>query len=135
MFVSVMVIFAIYAVIFIVFEDYDRRWIEPFNEVSDWHLLGFSLVVLLGLGVLLHRYARRMDERISREQAEKVARCRLFEEVAYLRNHKRNWLVLDIDGELLTDTRYLDCLVDIGERDKEKYNEDPRDLTDAYNAA
>ena len=61
MFVSVMVIFAIYAVIFIVFEDYDRRWIEPFNEVSDWHLLGFSLVVLLGLGVLLHRYARRMD--------------------------------------------------------------------------
>jgi signal transduction histidine kinase len=76
MFVSVMVIFAIYAVIFIVFEDYDRRWIEPFNEVSDWHLLGFSLVVLLGLGVLLHRYARRMDERISREQAEKENRMR-----------------------------------------------------------
>ena len=76
MFVSVMVIFAIYAVIFIVFEDYDRRWIEPFNEVSDWHLLGFSLVVLMGLGVLLHRYARRMDERISREQAEKENRMR-----------------------------------------------------------
>ena len=76
MFLSVMAIFAVYAMIFILFEDYDRKWIEPFDEVSDWHLLGFSCVVLAGLAFLLHRYAQRMDERISREQAEKENRMR-----------------------------------------------------------
>ena len=48
----------------------------PFNEVSDWHLLLFSLVVMAGLGFLLFRYAKRMDERISREQTEKENRMR-----------------------------------------------------------
>jgi len=76
MWVSVMVIFAIYATIFIVFEDYDRKWLQPFDEVSDWHLLLFSVVVHIGLGLLLLRYARRMDERISREQAEKENQMR-----------------------------------------------------------
>ena len=76
MFISVMVIFAIYALIFIVFEDYDRKYIEPFEEASDWHLLLFSLVVMVGLAFLLHRYARRMDERISREQAAKENQMR-----------------------------------------------------------
>ena len=76
MFASVMVVFAAYAVIFILFEDYDRKVLEPFEEVSDWHLLIFSLVVMAGLALLLHRYARRMDARISREQAEKESRMR-----------------------------------------------------------
>ena len=76
MWLTVMVIFAIFAVTFIIFEDYDRRWIEPFEEVSDWHLLGFSIVVLIGLGYLLHRYAQKMDERISREQVEKENQMR-----------------------------------------------------------
>jgi two-component system OmpR family sensor kinase/two-component system phosphate regulon sensor histidine kinase PhoR len=76
MFFSVMVIFIIYAAIFIMFEDYDRRFFQPFNEVSDWHLLLFSLVVMAGLSVLLHRYAHRMDERISREQAAKENQMR-----------------------------------------------------------
>ena len=67
MWMSVMVIFAVYAVIFILFEDYDRKMLAPFDEVSDWHLLLFSLVVMAVLAFLLHRYARRMDERISRE--------------------------------------------------------------------
>ena len=71
-----MVIFAVYAVIFILFEDYDRKMLAPFDEVSDWHLLLFSLVVMVGLALLLHRYARRMDERISREQTEKESRIR-----------------------------------------------------------
>ena len=71
MFLSVMVIFFIYAIIFILFEDYDRLYLEPFEESSDWHLLIFSLVVMLGLAWLLHRYAQRMDERINREQTEK----------------------------------------------------------------
>ena len=53
MWVSVMVVFAIYAVIFILFEDYDRRFIKPFDEASDWHLLLFSLIVMVGLGGML----------------------------------------------------------------------------------
>lgn len=76
MFGSVMVIFAIYAVIFILFEDYDRKFLLPFNEASDWHLLVFSIVVMAGLALLLHRYAKRMDERISREQAAKENKMR-----------------------------------------------------------
>ena len=76
MFVSVMVVFAVYALIFILFEDYDRKFLEPFDEVSDWHLLLFSLVVMVGLAFLLHRYARRMDERIGREQAAKENQMR-----------------------------------------------------------
>lgn len=76
MWLSVMAIFVVYAAIFILFEDYDRKFIMPFDEVSDWHLLLFSLLVMAGLGFLLFRYARRMDERISREQAEKETRMR-----------------------------------------------------------
>ena len=76
MWLSVMAVFLAYATIFILFEDYDRKLIMPFNEVSDWHLLLFSLVVMAGLGFLLFRYAKRMDERISREQTEKENRMR-----------------------------------------------------------
>ena len=76
MWLSVMGIFLVYATIFILFEDYDRKFLEPFDEASDWHLLVFSLVVMAGLGFLLFRYAHRMDERISREQAEKENRMR-----------------------------------------------------------
>lgn len=76
MWLSVMTVYLAYATIFIMFEDYDRKFIMPFNEVSDWHLLLFSLVVMAGLGFLLFRYARRMDQRISREQAEKENRMR-----------------------------------------------------------
>ena len=76
MFISVMVVFAVYALIFILFEDYDRKFIKPFDEVSDWHLLLFSLVVMAGLALLLNRYARNMDERISQEQAAKENQMR-----------------------------------------------------------
>ena len=76
MFLSVMVVFAIYAFIFIAFEDYDRTHIFPFEESSDWHLLLFSIIVMVGLGLLLHRYALRMDQRISREQADKENKMR-----------------------------------------------------------
>ena len=76
MFLSVMVIFIIYAVIFILFEDYDRKFILPFEESSDWHLLIFSIVVMIILGVMLHRYSKRMDDRISREQADKENQMR-----------------------------------------------------------
>jgi len=76
MWLSVMAVYLVYATIFILFEDYDRKFLMPFDEVSDWHLLLFSLVVMAGLGFLLFRYAKRMDERISREQAEKENRMR-----------------------------------------------------------
>ncbi len=76
MFLSVMVIFFIYAIIFILFEDYDRHFLMPFKETSDWHLLLFSLVVMAVLGVLLHRYSLRMDERINQKQINKETQMR-----------------------------------------------------------
>jgi len=75
MWLSVMAIFLVYAAVFILFEDYDRKFI-PFKEASDWHLLLFSLIVMCGLAFLLFRYARHMDQRISREQAEKETQMR-----------------------------------------------------------
>ena len=71
MFLSVMMIFLIYAIIFIVFEDYDRNVLRPLDERTDWHLLFFSIITMGILAFLLHRYSKRMDERLSREQAEK----------------------------------------------------------------
>ena len=76
MFFSVMIIFLCYAIIFILFEDYDRQYLQPFEEASDWHLLTFTIVVMLGLSFLLHRYSRKMDDRISRDQSEKEALMR-----------------------------------------------------------
>lgn len=76
MWMSVMVIFIVYAAIFILFEDYDRKNFMPLDEVSDWHLLLFSVVVMAGLGWLLFGYAHRMDERISREQQAKQNQMR-----------------------------------------------------------
>ena len=85
MFLSVMVVFILYALIFIAFEDYDRTVLEPLDQTSDLHQLLFSLVVLVGLGFLLHRYARRMDERISQEQADKqnIMRRQLTQNISH----------------------------------------------------
>ncbi len=110
MFVSVMVVFAVYALIFILFEDYDRKFLQPFDEVSDWHLLLFSLVVMVGLAFLLHRYAHRMDERISREQAAKE-------------NQMRRELTQNIAHELKTPVAsilgYTDTILDNPQMDSE----------------
>ena len=76
MWLSVMAIFLAYATIFILFQDYDRKFLMLFDRVSDWHLVLFSVVVMAGLGFMLFRYAKRMDARISREQAEKENRMR-----------------------------------------------------------
>ena len=64
-------IFLAYALVFILFEDYDRRVLQAFDEQSDWNLLIFSFVVLTGLGWFLFRYTSKMYERISRSQLEK----------------------------------------------------------------
>lgn len=71
MWVSVMLIFIAYAAIFIIFDDYDRKVKTPLDEANDWHLLLFSIVVMVGLGWLLYGYSKRMDLRIHRDQKEK----------------------------------------------------------------
>lgn len=85
MWLSVMTVFLIYATVFLLFEDYDRKSRSPFDEASDWHLLLFSLLVMSGLAYLLYRYARQMDERIGREQAEKenILRRELTHNIAH----------------------------------------------------
>ena len=121
MFISVLVVFAIYALIFILFEDYDRKFIQPFDEVSDWYLLLFSLVVMIGLAFLLHRYAHRMDERISREQAAKE-------------NQMRRELTQNIAHELKTPVAsilgYTDTILD----DPQMSNETQRQFIQRTNA-
>ena len=121
MFISVMVVFAVYALIFILFEDYDRKFLQPFDEVSDWHLLLFSLVVMAGLALLLHRYARSMDERISREQEAKE-------------NQMRRELTQNISHELKTPVAsilgYTDTILD----DPQMNSETQRQFIERTNA-
>ena len=87
----------------ILFEDYDRKVLQAFNEPSDWNLLWFSIVILIGLGALLYRYAKRMDERISRKQVE-------------LENEMRRQLTQNISHELKTPVSsilgYMDTILD-----------------------
>ena len=75
MFISVMAIFAIYATVFVVFEDFDRNGM-PLIDSSDLHLLMFAAVTMILLAVVLYRYAHRMDERIRREQDLKQTETR-----------------------------------------------------------
>lgn len=68
MWVSVMAIFLLFAIFFILFDDYDRNLIEPIGGVNDWHLIIFASVVMVILGYVLYRYSKRMDERIRQDQ-------------------------------------------------------------------
>lgn len=85
MFVSVMAVFVIYAVVFIFFENYDRNVVQSRNKEMEWHVIIFSGLVMLLLGWLLLRYSKRMDNRISREQAEQqnVMRRQLTQNIAH----------------------------------------------------
>lgn len=127
MWLSVMAVFLVYAIVFILFEDYDRKFIMPFNEVSDWHLLLFSLIVMSGLGFLLYRYAKRMDERISREQAEKENRMRreLTQNIA----HELKTPVASILGYTETIMESPDIAEDVKNQFITRTNEQARRLT------
>lgn len=76
MFITVLAIFIFYGGFFIIFDDFDRRIWMPLSDTWSWHLLGVGVLVLIILAFVLHRYAHRMDERISREQAEKADQLR-----------------------------------------------------------
>ena len=109
MFITVLVIFFAYAAFFIIFDDYDRHHFQLLDEVNDWNLLFFSIAVMAVLSLLLHRYSVRMDERISREQAEQQATL-------------RRQLTQDIAHELKTPTTsiqgYLETLLEHPEIDE-----------------
>lgn len=68
MFLTVMLIFISYTVIFIIFDDIDRNYMNFLDEPSERNLLLFALVVTILLGTLLYRYAKRMDYRIEKER-------------------------------------------------------------------
>lgn len=76
MWFSVMAIFLTNVVVFILFDDYERKVIAPLNDTNDLHLFIFSIIVMCLLGFILYRYAKRMDERISREQLAKESAMR-----------------------------------------------------------
>lgn len=85
MWISVMAAFLIYAVVFILFDDYDRKMLGPLNQVNDWHLMVFAVVVMVILGFVLLRYCKRMDERIEQEQEMKqtLMRRQLTQNIAH----------------------------------------------------
>ena len=85
MFITVLTIFIFYGGFFIIFNDFDRRVWAPLSDTWDWHMLGVGLVVLFVLALILLRYAHRMDERISREQAQKenILRRQLTQNIAH----------------------------------------------------
>lgn len=76
MFVTVLAIFLVYSLVFILFDDFDRQRFQFLEEPDDWHLLGFTVLVLAVLAFVLHRYAIHMDARIDREQAEQQTAIR-----------------------------------------------------------
>lgn len=76
MFWSVMTIFIVFIAIFILFDDYGRHNFQPLDEPIEWHLMLVAVLMLFGLGWLLHYYAQRMDWRIRQQQDEQVAETR-----------------------------------------------------------
>ena len=121
MFLSVMTLFFLYGVFFIVFEDYDRRTWTPLADELDWHLLWFSLVVMALLAFLLLHYARCMDNRINREQTLRQTMIR--RELTQNISHELKTPVASILG-------YIDTLIanpDISETTRAQFLERSRE--------
>ena len=109
MFLVVMTIFLIYVVSFIIFEYSDNTFFT-FEKSSDWHLWLFSFIGLLAMAIVMMRFAKRMDQRISHEQAEKE-------------NQMRRELTQNIAHELKTPVAsilgYTETILDNPEMDAE----------------
>lgn len=76
MWLGVMTLFAIFAAVFIVYDDYDRKHFDLIDYASEWHLLLFTLVMLVLVALVLRHYGRLMDARISQEQDRKQSALR-----------------------------------------------------------
>lgn len=76
MFISVITLFLVYAVVFFLFKEYEFSQLKNFEDDFDWQMLCFFIIVLIFLVVLLYGYAKRMDKRITNEQAEKELKVR-----------------------------------------------------------
>ena len=85
MFISVMAMFVVYGLVFITFDDFDRWAVSPLIDTGDWHLVLYSIGFMALLALLLQGYARRMDQRINREQAvqQNVMRRELTQNIAH----------------------------------------------------
>ncbi|MBR6283536.1 MAG: hypothetical protein IKR25_04480 [Muribaculaceae bacterium] len=85
MWLGVISLFAVFALVFIIFEDFDRNRFSVLDKAVEWHLLGFAMVVVLVVGVVLRHYGRLMDQRISEEQSRKqlIMRRELTQNIAH----------------------------------------------------
>ena len=85
MWLGVISLFAVYALVFIIFEDFDRNRFSVLDKAAEWHLLGFAVVVLLLVSVILRHYGCLMDQRISEEQSRKqlIMRRELTQNIAH----------------------------------------------------
>lgn len=71
MFFNVMGVFFIYTLIFLLFKNYERNYLPPYNETDDIHLLIFCGFFMIVLTWIMYYYAKRMNKRISHEQRKK----------------------------------------------------------------
>lgn len=62
--------------VFFLFKEYEQNMLPPLEDEFDWPLIWFSLLVMTLLVVVLYGYAKRMDQRINNEQAEKELEVR-----------------------------------------------------------
>lgn len=106
-----MTLFVLFAVVLIIFEDFEHECCLNFDLSYRVHQVIIAVIVMSVLAVMLNRYARRMDERISREQAEKENRMR--RELTHNIGHELKTPVASILGyaETLRDNPDLDPAV------------------------
>lgn len=76
MFFSVMGIFLVYALTFMLIKKIGSSYLLLDYETQEWCLLLFSIIIMTWLAGVMYRYAKRMNRRITREQAKNETRMR-----------------------------------------------------------